>query len=168
MVLKALPNYSDVYIVTLSTQRGAYISMSLCKNFSDSPPKRFSDCIRLGPYHLVGSVKSNYTQQLPRLYLKLYYPLTVESCQSQSYHTMLNCSLFIHALAKWLDITSFDAEMMALCLDGKATLMSLTIILINTLEAGSHRPALARFYSIFEGMEMFCECWSKMSMKYFV
>ena len=59
---------------------------------------------------------------------------------------MLNCSLFIHALAKWLDITSFDAEMIALCLDGKATLMSLTIILINTLEAGSHRPALARFY----------------------
>ena len=74
---------------------------------------------------------------------------TVESCESRHYQTMLNCNLFIHALAKWLDITSFDAEMIALCLDGKATLISLTIILINTLEAGSHTTALARFYSIF-------------------
>ena len=73
---------------------------------------------------------------------------TVESCQSRHYQTMLNCSLFIHALAKWLDITSFDAEMIALCLDGKSTLISLTIILINTLEAGSHTTALARFYSM--------------------
>ena len=72
---------------------------------------------------------------------------TVESCQSRHYQTIYNCSLFIHALAKWLDITSFDAEMIGLCLDGKATIISLTIILINTLEAGSHTTALARFYS---------------------
>ena len=37
---------------------------------------------------------------------------TVESCQSRHYHTMLNCSLFIHALAKWL--MAFDAEMIIL------------------------------------------------------
>ena len=41
----------------------------------------------------------------------------------------------------------FDAEMIALCLDGKATLISLTIIPVNTLEAGSQTTALARFYS---------------------
>ena len=81
---------------------------------------------------------------------------TVESCQSQSYHTLLNCSLFIHALAKWPDITSFDAEMIALCPDGKATLISLTIILINTLEAGSHTTALARFYSMGSCTEKLC------------
>ena len=67
---------------------------------------------------------------------------------------MLNCSLFIHALAKWLDITSFDAAMIALCLDGKAISISLTIILINTLEAGSHTTALARFYSIMYNLRM--------------
>ena len=65
--------------------------------------------------------------------------ITVESCESRHYQTMLNCSLFIHVLAKWLDITSFDAEMIALCLDGKATLISLTIILINTWKLGHTR-----------------------------